>query len=242
MYLGVSPQHAGSIGCILNPSTGHVSPQFHVVYDELFTTATGRLDAESLLNDELWNELLQFGGHKDHLQPQDRDDPDVMGPAQDMFDTFSGRDYDPDSVPDLDASVSEGDGTIFANQNNQNIDETSASEGDHEPPAHRTRSRLKTHPPRNALTAATLSSIPEFKDCTNYTQTQQWEHAAGGKPQLQSLEQRHIHAPYPVIGLGTFEASKWFCQSYTSHLESTAHGPHLWWRMGSSCSCREIKQ
>ena len=104
-----------------------------------------------------------------------------MGPDQNMYDTFLGRrDYNPNSVPDLDTSVSEGDGTIFANQTDQNIDETSTSEGDHEPPAHRTRSRLTTHPPKNVLTAATLSSIPEFKDCTNYTQTQQWEHAAGG--------------------------------------------------------------
>ncbi len=33
VYLGHSSMHAGSIALILNPQTGHVSPQFHVVFD-----------------------------------------------------------------------------------------------------------------------------------------------------------------------------------------------------------------
>ena len=37
-YVGRSPCHAGSVAMILNPSTGHVSPQFHVVFDDLFST------------------------------------------------------------------------------------------------------------------------------------------------------------------------------------------------------------
>lgn len=37
-YLGRSPQHAGSVALVLNPQTGHVSPQFHVVFDDKFTT------------------------------------------------------------------------------------------------------------------------------------------------------------------------------------------------------------
>ena len=155
---------------------GYVSPQFHVVYDELFTTATGCLDAETLLNEELWTELLHFGGHENLLAPRDVADPDVIGPAQDMYDTFSGNDNDLDSVPDLDTSVPEGDGTTFANGN----DETSVSEGDDEPPAYRTHFGCKVRPPKDPHIAATLADIPSLKDCTNYSLTQQWSHAAGG--------------------------------------------------------------
>ena len=36
IYLGRSPQHAASIGLILNFQSGHVSPQYHCVYDNLF--------------------------------------------------------------------------------------------------------------------------------------------------------------------------------------------------------------
>ena len=38
IYLGHSPCHAGSVALVLNPRTLHVSPQFHVVFDDNFTT------------------------------------------------------------------------------------------------------------------------------------------------------------------------------------------------------------
>ena len=38
LYVGTSQIHAGNVSLILNPSTGHVSPQFHVVFDETVST------------------------------------------------------------------------------------------------------------------------------------------------------------------------------------------------------------
>ena len=38
IYLGHSPCHAGSVALVLNPKTLHVSPQYHVVFDDNFTT------------------------------------------------------------------------------------------------------------------------------------------------------------------------------------------------------------
>ena len=35
---GRSPQHAGNVALVLNLKTGHVSPQFHVVFDDYFET------------------------------------------------------------------------------------------------------------------------------------------------------------------------------------------------------------
>ena len=34
VYLGPSPSHARSVTLVLNPHTGHVSPQFHVKFDD----------------------------------------------------------------------------------------------------------------------------------------------------------------------------------------------------------------
>ena len=49
IYVGRSPAHASSVGLVLNPRTGHVSPQFHVIYDDNFTTVpylrTGKLSS-----------------------------------------------------------------------------------------------------------------------------------------------------------------------------------------------------
>ena len=38
IYLGHSPFHAGSVSLVLNPTTGHVSPQYHVTFDDSFVT------------------------------------------------------------------------------------------------------------------------------------------------------------------------------------------------------------
>ena len=38
IYVGHSPSHSGSVALVLNPKTGHVSPQYHVIFDESFTT------------------------------------------------------------------------------------------------------------------------------------------------------------------------------------------------------------
>ena len=38
IYVGHSPSHAGSVALILNPTTGHVSPQYHIVFEDKFST------------------------------------------------------------------------------------------------------------------------------------------------------------------------------------------------------------
>ena len=38
IYVGRSQSHASDVALVLNPRTGHVSPQLHAVYDDEFTT------------------------------------------------------------------------------------------------------------------------------------------------------------------------------------------------------------
>ncbi len=38
IYVGHSPSHAGSVALVLNPQTGHVSTQLHMVFDDHFAT------------------------------------------------------------------------------------------------------------------------------------------------------------------------------------------------------------
>ena len=38
VYLGHSPTHTGNVALVLNLQTGHVSPQYHLVFDDGFTT------------------------------------------------------------------------------------------------------------------------------------------------------------------------------------------------------------
>ena len=55
IYVGHSPSHAGSVALVLNPRTGHVSPQYHVVFDDLFTTVAYMKKSEVPPN---WGELV----------------------------------------------------------------------------------------------------------------------------------------------------------------------------------------
>jgi hypothetical protein len=46
IYVGHSPLHAGSVALVLNPCTGHVSPQFDVVFDDLYLTVSYKEKSE----------------------------------------------------------------------------------------------------------------------------------------------------------------------------------------------------
>ena len=63
MYLGPSPNHARSIALVLYPRTGHVSPQFHIKFDDFFETVQAKvtdLDAP----DPEWKYLSDFATKK----------------------------------------------------------------------------------------------------------------------------------------------------------------------------------
>ena len=63
VYLGPSPNHARSVVLVLNPRTGHVSPQFHVKFDDFFETVQAKstdLDAP----DPAWKYLSGFATKK----------------------------------------------------------------------------------------------------------------------------------------------------------------------------------
>jgi Reverse transcriptase (RNA-dependent DNA polymerase) len=62
IYLGTSPRHARSVALILNLSSGHVSPQFHVKYDDLFETL--RPSAGNVLPESRWQAAVGLANTK----------------------------------------------------------------------------------------------------------------------------------------------------------------------------------
>ena len=59
LHLGWSPKHAASVPLVLNLRTGNVSSQFHVVFDDWFSTvSTEELSTDEPLDGELWTDLL----------------------------------------------------------------------------------------------------------------------------------------------------------------------------------------
>jgi len=74
IYVGHSLQHAGNVPLVYNPATTHVSPQYHVTFDDQFTTVTGPVavlsdaDYERLYHSTEWMFPYAFGNVNDlHL-------------------------------------------------------------------------------------------------------------------------------------------------------------------------------
>ena len=143
MYLGSSPNHAENIGRVLNFETGYVSAQFHLVYDELFTTTLGYV-ADAVIDPDLWRQLIMLGGEENNLDEHDRKNPTVRRVATDLFKEFC---HDNDPQQDLVDPVSEGeenddDETSSTSEGEQSENPVSAdSAGSVEPPVPSTGTR-----------------------------------------------------------------------------------------------------
>ena len=85
MFLGFSGEHSSLVGLVLNIKTGHISPQFHVVYDERFETVASDKKVDLT---ETWIDLWQ-NSREFYLEDWD---PLVDGPYPPL-----DPDYDPDA-------------------------------------------------------------------------------------------------------------------------------------------------
>ena len=61
MFVGYCPEHASTVGHILNLTTGAISPQYHVAYDELFSSVANAGVNMDEFSPEMWNQLLHSG-------------------------------------------------------------------------------------------------------------------------------------------------------------------------------------
>jgi hypothetical protein len=59
MYMGVSPSHSLHVSLILSLRTGHVSPQYHLVHDDLFSTVSSH--SVTSFDEKLWLSIVKSG-------------------------------------------------------------------------------------------------------------------------------------------------------------------------------------
>ena len=76
-YLGVSPDHSSTVGLIHNLRTGFISPQYHVIYDDLFSSVpnaeSGGLPHAPEFTGDFWRRLIATG--LESVLPDDDEDP-----------------------------------------------------------------------------------------------------------------------------------------------------------------------
>ena len=73
-FMGFSRFHSTLIGLILNPRTGSISPQFHVVYDDVFSTVHSSQDLQA---SEQWNKLFTSSSARICVFLDQTDDPEL---------------------------------------------------------------------------------------------------------------------------------------------------------------------
>jgi hypothetical protein len=120
--------HHTTIGKVLDLQTGHVSPQFHCVYDKLFYSCCGKV-TNTVLDQVHWDSLLQLGSehasHVDHTSPDPAKCWQTARVRQDLFGIFRHPGHEtPPPLP-----VPEEDGPILPFEQPGN-EGTSDSEGD----------------------------------------------------------------------------------------------------------------
>jgi hypothetical protein len=85
-YLGVSEQHSSTLGKILHLRTEHVSPQYHVAYDDLFSSVPN--PEQGVIDDQFdadkWEQIVHAGSER-YAEPEedDRGNPIPLPPLHD---------------------------------------------------------------------------------------------------------------------------------------------------------------
>ena len=108
-----------SLGRILNLRTGVISPQYHAMHDELFSTVQGSL-TDAVFDRTTWTKLLELNGLELTLDPADSRGTTV--PFQEFYENFV--DLTSDDVTSS-PSVPEGDTDTNSTDLNSSEDDSS---------------------------------------------------------------------------------------------------------------------
>jgi hypothetical protein len=72
IFLGFSTNHSSNVALVLNPESGNITPQYHVIFDEKFSSVTSTQASD--LDDEIWETLFKIGYDRNIAIDHDSDD------------------------------------------------------------------------------------------------------------------------------------------------------------------------
>ena len=85
VYIGQSDRYSSTVPLILNLETGAITPQFHVVFDDWFSTVPGDPDKLPTLDTPQWNELFGDATHH-YVEDGTEEDPTTEGSVPEAID------------------------------------------------------------------------------------------------------------------------------------------------------------
>ena len=89
MYLGRSASHASTVPILLNPDTGTITPQFHVVFDDWFATVNSPVDDLPDFNSDDWRKMFGDSTYQYMLDEADLRAIDEL--SEDMVNTYDSE-------------------------------------------------------------------------------------------------------------------------------------------------------
>ena len=82
--MGVSPNHAASVPLALSPSTGSITAQFHVVFDDWFATVASDGSTTPDFSSDEWNKMFGSSSFQYVLDDTEPTEEDVSSDANDF--------------------------------------------------------------------------------------------------------------------------------------------------------------
>jgi hypothetical protein len=73
VFLGFSDKHARSVSLVLNPQTGYITAQVHIVFDDWFATVSASADDLPNFNDKYWQRMFQDSTYQYVLDDEDEE-------------------------------------------------------------------------------------------------------------------------------------------------------------------------
>ena len=87
IYLGVSKHHSSTVHLVLNPETGNISPQYHCIFDDTFSTVW----SDGLFDHNIWESLITHTERHFSVEPNNEGKvilpPDFTSFSPDINDT-----------------------------------------------------------------------------------------------------------------------------------------------------------
>jgi hypothetical protein len=187
IYLGVSKLHSYTVHLILNPETGAISPQYHCVFDDTFSTVW----ADGNFDPNVWENLLQQPNSTEHHHSITPDANGTITLPPDFI-PFS-QDIDSTSIPPSNTDIQV---TTEKNQNHNNnkteVPQSTTSPNSpsspllsrqiFSPPSPSTPFENISTPPQRQSTRSNFGTAPVRLDhSTHFTNSKQYCHHLGIK-------------------------------------------------------------
>lgn len=103
IYMGTSNKHALSVPLLLNPESGVISPQFHVVFDDWFATIGAKEDDLPDFNSEQWHKMFGDTAYQymidDEEEPPEETYASVVQARHDRVEEAMSREQPPIPLP-----------------------------------------------------------------------------------------------------------------------------------------------